>query len=79
MDLTLKEAKKTFSALKKWFKDNPKRDDCITDRGKVLRTNIEDDFRRLYYRGGKPLESKPKKKVDSSKKKPVKKLVKKKK
>jgi hypothetical protein len=74
--LTISGAKKTFTKLKKWFKDNPNRTDCLADRGLIKRNNIEADFRRYYYNGNGSLEKK-KSVVVVKKKTSKKKLVKK--
>lgn len=53
MLLTQKEAVESFKNLKKWFKNNSKRRVCNTDRGKVRRNHLKEDFLKYCKSGVK--------------------------
>jgi hypothetical protein len=42
--LTQKQALFAFKGITKWFKDNPDRDDCITESFTVRRGHIKEDI-----------------------------------
>lgn len=42
--LEQKYAQKNYDEIKKWFKENPDRKECVTDIGTVRRDHIKEDI-----------------------------------
>jgi hypothetical protein len=51
--LSKRDGQKTYTALKKWFKNNPNRRICVTDLGKVRKSHIKDDLLKFCVDGTK--------------------------
>lgn len=73
--LTQKEAQFAYDGIRKWFKKNPDRDDCVTETFTVRRDHIEEDILKNSEKGVKLVDKAKKKKP--AKKKVAKKSVKK--
>lgn len=68
--LNQKEAQFAYDGIKKWFKQNPDRDDCKTETFTVRRAHIKEDILK-HSKKGVVLKEK------ATKKKPTKKTAKK--
>lgn len=75
--LTQKEAQFAYDGIKKWFKKNPDRDDCITESFTVRRDHIKEDILKNSQKGVVLKEKTTKKKVKKAPKKTAKKATKK--
>ena len=81
--LTQKEAQYTYDGIRKWFENNPNRNDCVTETFTVRRNHIKEDILK-HAEDGVILSEAPKNKnfkkslpSEKKAKKPVKKTVKK--
>lgn len=48
-----KTATKSWKGLKEWFRNNPDRTDCVTERGTIQRKTLKKDFLRQCEKGVK--------------------------
>ncbi len=72
--LDQKSAQYCYDGIKKWFKDNPDRDDCQTETFKVRRGHLKEDILQhcekgvvLKEKGSKKSAKKPAKKAKKTK------------
>lgn len=56
-ELSQKEAQYTYDGIRKWFKDNPDRDDCVTETFTVRRDHIKEDILAASKKGVKLTET----------------------
>lgn len=55
--LSQKEAQYAYDGIRKWFKDNPDRDDCVTETFTVRRDHIKEDILAAAEKGVKLTEA----------------------